>query len=48
MTLLGTGPSKAAAIVVERPFDTVGELGRVSRFGYRTVAILALLAKVWD
>ena len=47
-TLPGIGPSKAAAIIAERPFDSVEELERVPGIGPKTVASLAPLVKVRD
>ena len=47
-TLPGIGPSKAAAIIAERPFDSVEELERVPGIGPKTVATLAPLVKVRD
>ena len=47
-TLPGIGPSKAAAIIAERPFDLVEELERVPGIGPKTVASLAPLVKVRD
>ena len=47
-TLPGIGPSKAAAIIAERPFGSVEELERVPGIGPKTVAALAPLVKVRD
>ena len=47
-TLPGIGPAKAAAIIAERPFDTVEELERVSGIGPKTLATIAPLVKVRD
>ena len=47
-TLPGIGPSKAAAIIAERPFDSVEELERVPGIGPKTVATLTPLVKVRD
>ena len=47
-TLPGIGPSKAAAIIAERPFDSVEELERVPGIGPKTIATLAPLVKVRD
>ncbi len=46
--LPGIGPSKAAAIIAERPFDSVEELERVPGIGPKTVATLAPLVAVRD
>ncbi len=37
MTLPGIGPSKAAAIIANRPYDTVDDLDRVPGFGEKTI-----------
>lgn len=37
MTLPGIGPSKAAAIIANRPYDSVDDLDRVPGFGIKTV-----------
>ena len=47
-TLPGIGPIKAAAIIAERPFDSVEELERVPGIGPKTVATLTPLVKVRD
>ena len=47
-TLPGIGPSKGAAIIAERPFDSVEELERVPGIGPKTIATLAPLVKVRD
>ena len=47
-TLPGIGPTKAAAIIAERPFSTVEELERVSGIGPKTLAAIAPLVKVRD
>ena len=47
-TLPGIGPAKAAAIIAERPFDTVEELERVPGIGPKTLATIAPLVKVRD
>ena len=47
-TLPGIGPTKAAAIIAERPFDSVEELERVSGIGPKTVETLRPLIKVGD
>ena len=47
-TLPGIGPAKAAAIIAERPFNTVEELERVSGIGPKTLATIAPLVKVRD
>ena len=46
--LPGIGPSKAAAIIAERPFHSVEELERVPGIGPKTVASLTQLVKVRD
>lgn len=47
-TLPGIGPTKAAAIIAERPFDSVEALERVPGIGSRTVETLRPLVKVGD
>ncbi len=47
-TLPGIGPAKAAAIIAERPFNSVEELERVSGIGPKTLATIAPLVKVRD
>ena len=47
-TLPGIGPAKAAAIIAERPFNTVEELERVPGIGPKTLANIAPLVKVRD
>lgn len=47
-TLPGIGPAKAAAIIAERPFNTVEELERVPGIGPITLANIAPLVKVRD
>ena len=47
-TLPGIGPTKAAAIIAERPFNSVEELERVSGIGPKTVETLRPLVKVGD
>ena len=47
-TLPGIGPAKAAAIIAERPFNTVEELERVPGIGPKTLATIAPLVKVRD
>jgi competence protein ComEA len=37
MSLSGIGPSKAAAIIANRPYDTVDDLDRVPGFGSKTI-----------
>ena len=37
MTLPGVGPSKAAAIIANRPYDAVDDLDRVPGFGAKTI-----------
>lgn len=48
MALPGIGPSKAEAIVAERPFDAVEDLERVSGIGPSTIETLAPLVTVSD
>ena len=47
-TLPGIGPGKAAAIIAERPFDSVEELERVPGIGPQILAPLTPLIKVRD
>ena len=47
-TLPGIGPVKAAAIIAERPFNTVEELERVPGIGPKTMEAIAPLVKVRD
>ncbi|MDE0463377.1 MAG: helix-hairpin-helix domain-containing protein [Caldilineaceae bacterium] len=47
-TLPGIGPAKAAAIIAERPFNTVEELERVPGIGPKTMEAIAPLVKVRD
>lgn len=47
-TLPGIGPAKAAAIIAERPFDSVEALERVPGIGTKTVETLRPLVKVGD
>ena len=47
-TLPGIGPSKAAAIIAERPFDSVEDLERVPGIGPKALATIAPLVKVRD
>ena len=47
-TLPGIGPAKAAAIIAERPFDTVEDLEQVPGIGPKTLATIAPLVKVRD
>ena len=47
-TLPGIGPTKAAAIIAERPFDSVEALERVPGIGPKTVETLRPLVKVGD
>ncbi|MDE0141243.1 MAG: helix-hairpin-helix domain-containing protein [Caldilineaceae bacterium] len=47
-TLPGIGPAKAAAIIAERPFNSVEELERVPGIGPKTLANIAPLVKVRD
>ena len=44
-TLPGIGPSKGAAIIAERPFDSVEELERVPGIGPKTIATSRRLLK---
>ena len=46
--LPGIGPSKAAAIIADRPYDSIEDLERVPGIGARTVETLAPLVKVRD
>ena len=43
MALPGIGPSKAAAIIADRPYDSIGDLERVPGIGARTVETLTPL-----
>lgn len=47
-TLPGIGPVKAAAIIAERPFNSVEELDRVKGIGPTTLANIRPLVKVRD
>ncbi len=47
-TLPGIGPTKAAAIIAERPFDSVEALERVPGIGPKTLETLRPLVKVGD
>lgn len=47
-TLPGIGPAKAAAIIAERPFNSVEELERVPGIGPKTMETLRPLVKAGD
>ncbi len=47
-TLPGIGPAKAAAIIAERPFNSVEELERVPGIGPKTMETVRPLVKVGD